>query len=248
MGPGFYVQTQSSPCHVCASRGCGNLFVAFASGDVRVCSRNYLVPKRSIAGSSIGVSKAYGIVVDEENKVMYITCVSGNKVVKTTLDGKLILSIGCLGSGPVQFDGPMGLCLDAASNLYVADYGNKRVQVLGPDLVFKEEFKCRGGSKGVVVDSHGTLHVATDSGIESFPDKLQSFFQERHSCNDIAISPEGCKFVTYSGRGEAGLEIHYPNGDVIKTNCRLRDPRGVSLDQSGSIYVADYGAQKVIKY
>ena len=45
----------------------------------------------------------------------------------------------------------MGLCLDAASNLYIADYGNKRVQVLGPHLVFKKEFKCQSGSRGVAI-------------------------------------------------------------------------------------------------
>ena len=178
--------------------------------------------------------------MDENNEVMYITCSTGNKVVKTTLDGKLISSIGSEGSGHVQFSTPMGLCLDAASNLYVADYGNQRVQVLGPDLVFKKEFKCRNGSRGVAVDSLGILHVATDTGMESFPDNLPNFFQKRHSCSDIAISPEGYKFVTYSGRGEAGLEIRNPKGDVIKTIRRLQDPRGVFLSQNGHIYIADY--------
>ena len=110
-------------------------------------------------GSKIGVKNAYGVVVDEENKVVYLTC--RHKVVKTALDGQLISSIGTLGSGSVQFIYPRGLCLDAASNLYIADFVNKRVQVLGPDLVFKKAFKCRGGSRGVAVDSYGTLHVVT---------------------------------------------------------------------------------------
>ena len=249
LGSGVWYRNQSSPTHVCVSHNRGDFFVALASGDVRVYSYQYHSLKSTIGSSTIGVRNAYGIVVDEENEVMYITCTIGNKVVKTTLDGKLISSVGSVGSGHLQFKTPMGLCLDAASNLYIADYGNQGVQVLGPDLVFKKEFKCQGGSRGVAVDSFGTLHVATDSGLESFPDKLQSFFQERHSCQDIAISPEGYKFVTYSGRGEAGLEIHNPNGDVMKAiTYTLQDPRGVFLDQSGQIYIADYGAQIVFKY
>ena len=247
MGSWVRVQNQGSPCHVCVRHGSGDIFVALASGDVCVRTQN-LKPNYTIPGSLIGVSSAYGIVVDEGNEVMYITCISGNKVVKTTLGGDLISSIGSLGSDHVQFNTPMGLCLDAASNLYVADYGNKRVQVLGPDLVFKEEFKCPSGSRGVAVDSLGTLHVTTDSGLESFPNKFQSFFQERHSCNDIAISPEGYKFVTYLGRGKAGLEIRKPNGDVIKTIGGLQDPRGISLNQSGHMYIADYGARNVFRY
>ena len=161
--------------------------------------------------------------MDEVNEVMYVTCILGNKVVKVTLDGKLISSVGSRGSDHLQFNTPLGLCLDAASNLYVADYGNQRVLVLGPDLLFKKEFKCQSGSRGVAIDSLGTLHVVTDSGLESFVNNLQSFYQERHSCHDIAISPEGFKFVTYSGTNGAGLEIRNPSGDLIKTVCAPRD-------------------------
>ena len=97
--------------------------------------------------------------MDEDSKVMYISCCIGNKLVKTTLDGKLISTVGSVGSGHLQFNKPMGPSLDADSNPYVADYGNQKVQVLGPDVVFEKEIKCRGGSRGVAMDSLGTLHV-----------------------------------------------------------------------------------------
>ena len=57
----------------------------------------------------------------------------------------------------------MVLCLVATSNCYIANYGNKRVQVVGPDLVFKEEFKCGGGSRGLRLDSLGTLAICGNS-------------------------------------------------------------------------------------
>ena len=90
--PLYSCQNQSSPIHVCVSCHCGDVLVTSASGDVRVYSC-YVNPKCTIQGSTIGIRHAYGIVVDEDNEVVYITSSIGNKVVKTTLDGKLISSI-----------------------------------------------------------------------------------------------------------------------------------------------------------
>ena len=158
------------PYHIYVSHGHGDVFVTLTSGNVHVYSGTFrnLTLKYTILGSPIGVRNVYGVVVNDDNEVTYITCSIGNKVVKTTLDGKLISSKGSEGSGHVQFVTPMGLCLNAASSLYIAGYGNNRVQVIVPDLVFKKEFKCQGGSRGVAVDSLGTLHVATDSGLKAF--------------------------------------------------------------------------------
>ena len=98
--------------------------------------------------------------MDEEGEVMYVTCRDSNKIVKATLDGKLILAVGTKGSGPLQFDWPMGLCQDSASNIYVADHNHKRVQVLGPDCTYRKELKCKHCPWGVVVDVHGKVHIA----------------------------------------------------------------------------------------
>ena len=86
----------------------------------------------------------------------------------------------------------------------------------------------------MAVDSPGKLHVAT-TGLESFSDTLQSCSKRGHSCSNIAISPEGCKFMTYFGMDEARLKILKPNGDLLATIHKLHVPRGVFIDQSGNI-------------
>ena len=140
-------ETRGKPLYLYVSRRNGNVFVTVLDGDLCIYS-NQGVLKSTITGSSLGVLDPCGIVMDECNEVMYVTCFKSNKVVKATLDGKLISSIGTKGSSHLQFDRPMGICLDAAGNIYVADWGNKRVQVLGPDLVFKKSqvSRCMQGS------------------------------------------------------------------------------------------------------
>ena len=76
--------------------------------------------------------------------------------------------VGSQGSGPGQFNRPLGVAVDAEGNLVVADTGNDRVQVLRPDGSHVRtiggsqgsgpgQFNCPGG---VAVDAEGNLVVA----------------------------------------------------------------------------------------
>ena len=186
-----------------------------------------------------------GIVVDEEREVTYVACMTSNKLVKATLDGKLLSPVGTKGSGHLQFDCPMGLCQDTAGNIYVADYKNNRVQLLGPDCSYRKELKCKNRAWGVAVDFHGTVHIATESRVEIFDSRSGYCHQAR--CSDVAIDQENYRFVThYSPHGK--LDVFKPDNSLLHTLCGLCWPLGVCLDQSGAIYIAESDTSKVLKY
>ena len=46
-----------------------------------------------------------------------------------TLGGQLVHDIGGRDSDPERFMGAFGICVDDSGAVYVADYGNSRVQV-----------------------------------------------------------------------------------------------------------------------
>jgi DNA-binding beta-propeller fold protein YncE len=52
-----------------------------------------------------------------------------SRVVKVSKDGRWLMSWGTPGSGPGQFNTPHSIATDAAGNVYVADRGNRRIQV-----------------------------------------------------------------------------------------------------------------------
>ena len=60
---------------------------------------------------------------------LLITSYSSNTVMVYTLGGQLVHEIGGHGSDPGSFDRPYGICVDDSGAVYVADYGNSRVQV-----------------------------------------------------------------------------------------------------------------------
>lgn len=54
---------------------------------------------------------------------------TGNKIVVFNDQGQQLYQFGTSGTGPGQLKDPRGIAFDAAGNLYVADSGNKRIQV-----------------------------------------------------------------------------------------------------------------------
>ena len=65
---------------------------------------------------------------------------TNNRVAKFDRDGRFLANWGSTGSGPGQFNGVKALAIDAQDNVYVADIGNKRIQVFDATGQFKSEF------------------------------------------------------------------------------------------------------------
>ncbi len=63
-----------------------------------------------------------------------------NRVAKFDKNGNFIRQWGSTGSGNGQFAGVKSLAVDAQGNVYVADVGNKRIQVFDADGNFKSQF------------------------------------------------------------------------------------------------------------
>ena len=244
--PVLSFETPSRPTYLCTSHRNGDIFVTLNNGDIHVYSEAGVL-KSVFSGATLDISSAHSIVLDEEREIMYVACSNNNKVVKATLDGKLLSSVGSLGADPLQFSWPMALCCDQSTsgNIYVADQNNTRIQVLGPDLTFKKELKCHDSTRGMAMDSLGNVHVATASGVKVLNTELN--YSNGRSCGDIVISPDDYRFVSciYSG---CSLEILKPDNSLLATIQGLRYPLGLCLNQSGYIFVAEYEANKVHKY
>lgn len=128
-----------------------------------------------------------------------------------------------------RFNGPSGLAVDAAGNVYVADRFNHRVRVIGTDgatrtLAGTGEAGFADGPaatarfdepSALVVTSNGTVLVS-DSG--------------NHRIR--AIRPDG-EVSTWSGLGLPGFT------DGIATAARFNHPEGLALSPDGLLFVAD---------
>ena len=82
---------------------------------------------------------------------------------------------GSYGTGNNQFKYPTDVAVDASGNIYVADYGNKRVQQFSPSHVYQRTYGTTGDSyveandrfyypEGVAVGPDGSIYIAEGHG------------------------------------------------------------------------------------
>jgi sugar lactone lactonase YvrE len=100
---------------------------------------------------------------------------TNNRVAKFDKDGRFIRHWGSTGAGPGQFSGVKALAIDSRGNVYVADAGNKRIQVFDGDGTFKTEFggvgtpialcMTRGSTESLYISHAGDQDGMEDAAI-----------------------------------------------------------------------------------
>lgn len=135
-------------------------------------------------------------------------------------------------TGPARLNGPDGLAIDDAGNLYVADMHNHAIRKVTPDGLmttlagngtagFADGSGGRNGTArfssptGLAVDASGTLYVA-----DLMNDSIRK------------IAPDGTT-TTLAGNGKTGF------ADGRGRSAQLNGPQFVALDDEGNVIVSD---------
>ncbi|WP_322794936.1 6-bladed beta-propeller, partial [Tepidiforma sp.] len=152
---------------------------------------------------------------------LWVTDTGHDRLQVYTLEGRYIKTIGRSGSGPGEFDEPVGLALGPGGEIYVADMYNRRVQVLSPDGDYLREFPVEGWG-GVDVNDKPYLRVLTDGRVAvSLP-----------SLNRVRL---------YSPAGE-------PLGELSAGSEPLSRPYGMVEIPGGKLWVVEGGAARVRQF
>jgi len=174
--------------------------------------------------------------------------------------GNVLKTLGQHGKGHGEFIYPVGICKDAAENLYVCEYGgNDRVQVFTRDGEWLREFGTPGTGAGqfqrpsglawhegkvFVADAiNNRVLVFTDAGKFIGPlggAQLPAF----NLPYDIAFAPDGNLYVIEYGAGR--LSRISPDGKLLgrygrtgRGDGEFATPWGLTVDSKMRVLVAD---------
>jgi sugar lactone lactonase YvrE len=230
---------------------------ADASGDVYVADdENHLVREISPAGvvttlagsgvqgsadgTGIAASFSYpqGVAVDAAGNV-YVADYGNNMVRKITPAGIVTTLAGSGTPGSTNgistvalFNEPTGVAVDAAGNVYVADYGNNLIREITSAGVVTT--LAGSGTPGSVNGTGATAAFNQPTGVAV--DAAGNVYVADYGSNLIReISPAGIVTTLGSGTGGTGTATSF-NG-----------PYGVAVDAAGNVYVAEYGNSTILK-
>jgi sugar lactone lactonase YvrE len=189
-------------------------------------------------GNAARFNQPNAVAVDASGNV-YVADTANHTIRKITFFGVVTTIAGSAGvSGNIdgigtaaRFNLPRGIAVDSAGNIYVGDTSNSAIRKITPAGVVTTLAGGTAGSldgtgaaarflspNGVAVDAVGIVYVA-DAGNNSIR----------------KITPDGV-VTTLAG----GLSpVNFGSVDGIGTAARFASPRGVAVDTSSNIYVAD---------
>jgi len=88
---------------------------------------------------------------DSQGNIYVADGIQNARIAKYDSEGRWIANLGERGSMPGQFDVVHGLAIDAQDRLYVADYGNERIQVLDSSGNFIREMSGFGAPMAICI-------------------------------------------------------------------------------------------------
>ena len=149
------------------------------------------------------------------------------RIVKYDADGNYITHWGGLGAEPGQFRTPHGLAWDSRGRLFVADRGNRRIQIFDQEGNFQEEWKQFSRLSGIFITADDMLYGADSESSDT--------------------SNPGWRRGIRVGSAATG-EVMYFIPDPAAAPGGTSAAEGVAVDANGNIFGAEVGPRQLVRY
>lgn len=90
------------------------------------------------------------------------------RISKFSADGKFIRSFGAYGYGPGQFRGPHSLAFDSRGRLFVADRGNRRIQIFDQEGKHLDTWYQFSRISGLAISADDTLYAIDSESDDNY--------------------------------------------------------------------------------
>jgi streptogramin lyase len=246
LGPGGIVYVTDSLNHKIRAIYPNQSVVTLAGGDATGSASG----SANGAGSSALFSLPWGISADTSG-VVYVTDKYNNKIRAIYPNQSVITLVGGgvtgiemgfadgIGSGAL-FSGPTGVAVGLTGVVYVSDSNNNRIRAIYPNLTVTTF--AGGPSSGFIDGTWATARFNQPYGVAVGNSGIV-YVADFSNHKIRAIFPGNRSVITLAGGSLTGTMSGSVDG--IGSGALFSQPFGVSVDFSGTVYVADNGNHKI---
>lgn len=188
-------------------------------------------------GTAATISRPLGMVFDSHGDMFVISYGGGHNIWKITPDGQAEIFAGSTtgqsgsadGTGTAaRFYHPIGLAIDSADNLYVADNGNHLIRKITPNKVVT----TLAGSTPGYADGTGTAAQFSGPFGICVAGNGDLYVADSNNRRIRKVTPDGV-VTTFTGTGAGGF------GDGSADSATFASPRYVTISSYGTLFLTD---------
>ena len=134
---------------------------------------------------------------------------------------------------------PTGVAIDSSNNMYIADSLNNRIRKVNSSGIISTA--VGNGTVGYSGDGGAAGSATLNAPVGVAVDATRNFYIVDSGNHSIRKVGTNGIITTIAGNGIIGF-----SGDsVIATNARLANPQNISVDNSGTLFIADAGNNRI---
>lgn len=182
-----------------------------------------------------------GLTIDSTGN-LYFTDVGTNRVRKVSTSGIITTVAGNGGAGfsgdglqatSAMLNGPRGVGVDSAGNIYIADTLNARVRKVNTAGIITTV--AGNGQTGAPQDGAAAASTSLSSPWDVKADSAGDIYiSDLQNIRVFEVNPSGI-ITTFAGTGTAG----YSGDGGPAASAQLDGPTGLAVDAAGSLYISD---------
>lgn len=217
------------------------------------------------SGNGAGQLNApFGIALDDHGAVIVVDQLN-NRVQRFATDGTPLGAFGSAGAAPGALRTPFGVAV-SGNRVFIADFGNDRIQIYSTDGTYQTALGGRGSGEGqflrpaaVALDRDGSVFVS-----DHFNDRIERFGSDGRFQAQFGAAAASPLLASGGLAGSAAVPVAgaapttptptvpsttptVPSTTPVVADVQLRRPEGLAIDKDGSLWVADYGHDRVAK-